>query len=92
MTCDQSTNEELNKKAAAAFAHSSGESFFKTHEYLTSSDYVLRHINLSGDSVTFVYTANIYPSTCGWLLPGVDGSIVRVRTDLAKEPSIVQIF
>ena len=92
MTCEQSTNEALNKKAVADFARSSGESFFKTHEYLTSSDYILRSINLSRDSVTFVYTANIYPSTCGWLLPAIDGGIVRVKTDLAKEPSVVQIF
>lgn len=91
MTCDQSRNEALNKKATSDFAHDNGASFFKVHEYLRSSDYQLRNVATEGGSTTFVYTANTYPSTCGSLLPGIDGTIVRVKTDLAVEPNVVAV-
>jgi hypothetical protein len=92
MTCDQSRSETLSKQATSAFAHDNGAGFFKLHGYLKSSDFELRNISIEGNSTTFIYVASIYPSTCGSLLPGIDGTIVRVKTDLANEPSVVAVY
>jgi hypothetical protein len=92
MTCKQSTSEDANKRATSAFSKETGGSFIKVHEYLRASDYQLRNIAVADGSVTFAYTANTYPSTCGWLMPGIDTTIVRVRTDLAVEPKVTAVY
>ncbi|TPN50876.1 MULTISPECIES: hypothetical protein [unclassified Mesorhizobium] len=92
MTCDQSRSETLSKEATSTFAHDNGGAFFKVHGYLKSSDFELRNILTEGNSTTFIYTASLYPSTCGSLLSGVDGTIVRVKTDLANEPNVVAVY
>lgn len=92
MTCEQARHEFMNKQAAATFALRNGDSFYKLHGYLFSSDFRLRNISSEGTSATFVYTAEVYPSTCGTLLGGIDGSIIRVTTDLAAEPRVVSIY
>jgi hypothetical protein len=92
MSCEEARSEVLNKKAAYAFAQESDGSFFKVHWFLRASDYSLRNIAMADGSTVFVYTAHTYPSTCGSLLSGgIDGSIVRVTTDLAVEPKIIDV-
>jgi hypothetical protein len=92
MSCEQARSELLNKQATWTFARENDGSFFKTHQFLRASDYKLRNIAMADGSTVFVYTADTYPSTCGWHMPGIDGSIVRVKTDLTAEPRIIDVY
>lgn len=88
MTCDEARSSGANATATAAFAERNSRSLIKTHQFLKNSDYDLRNIGEVDGQLTFVYTANFYPSTCGVHLPGIDGSIVRVRTDGTSAPLV----
>lgn len=92
MTCEQARNDFKNKQAAANFSLQNGDSLYKLHEYLYSSDFRLRNVSINGTSAAFVYIAEIYPSTCGTLIRGIDGSIIRVKTDLVAEPRVVSVY
>ena len=91
MTCAEARSEDLSKSATSAFAQAHAYSLFKTHEFLRNSDYELRNIAILDGMTSFIYTANFYPSTCGIHLPGVDGGIVRVRTNLQVEPLVTGV-
>lgn len=90
MTCFEARSEIHNKQAARDFL-ALGNDFWKLQAFLRASDYQLRNINFEG-GVTFVYTATRYPSACGWHLPGVDGTIIRVQTDLTTEPKVTGVY
>jgi hypothetical protein len=93
MTCSQARSDVENKRAVIEFADRNGSSFSKTHEFLRNSDYELRNISIDDGRVVFVYTSSIlYTSTCGIHLPGTDGGIVRVGTDLAADPAIRSVW
>ncbi|CAN7652927.1 hypothetical protein [Rhizobium sp. LjRoot254] len=92
MSCDEARSDAENKAATEAFARENGGSLAKTHEFLKNSDYKLRNIGDAGDGLTFVYVATHYSSTCGFHLPGIDGSIVRILTDSQVEPLVKKVF
>jgi hypothetical protein len=92
MSCDQATNETLNKQVTSEFSATHDGSLAETHAYLRASDYNLRNIHFSDGSATFVYTASYYPSSCGWYLTGIDGTIVRLKTDLSADPKIMDVY
>ena len=81
MTCEESRNEKLNKLATRNFAIEREGSFDDTHRFLLASDYKMRNVSQSSGMLTFVYVASHYRNTCGFHLPGIDTSIVRVRVD-----------
>ena len=91
MTCDEAHSEILNKQATFKFSSENNGSLALTHDFLRASDYSLRNIGISDDQVTFVYTATSHPSTCGHHLPGIDGSIVRVHTNMKADLSITNV-
>ena len=92
MTCEQARSDDQNKIAVDAYAEGSGFSLSKVHEYLSVSDYALRNIAVKEGKVTFVYTSSVfYPSACGIHLPGIDGGIVRVETDISSDPKVVAV-
>ncbi|MEM7176670.1 MAG: hypothetical protein AAF503_03100 [Pseudomonadota bacterium] len=85
MTCEEASNEELNKLTTRAFINTSKGSFDATHRFLRASDYELRNISRENGMATFVYVARHFRNTCGIHLPGIDGSIVRVRVDPSQD-------
>lgn len=91
MTCEEARSEILNKQATLKFSSENNRSLVRTHEYLWASDYTLRNIGFSDGQATFVYTAEWYPKTCGFHLPGIDGSIVRVLTNIEADLSITEV-
>jgi hypothetical protein len=92
MTCDEARSDAKNKTATAAFAQRNGESLAKTHQFLTNSDYLLRNIDDQQDTLTLIYVADFFPSTCGIHMPGFDGGIVRVRTNDVSAPLVKQVY
>lgn len=92
MTCAEATSETLNKQATARFVASQGGSLGAVHDFLRASDYELRNISTASGTLTFVYTARHYVQTCGWGVAGlIEGTIIRVHTDLAAEPQVVSV-
>lgn len=91
MTCKQAQSEVLNKQATVDFALKNNGSFVATHDFLQASDYRLRNIANIDDKVTFIYVAKSYPQTCGFHLPVIDGTIVRVQTDSSVLPSVTGV-
>ncbi|MEM6676986.1 MAG: hypothetical protein AAF675_03845 [Pseudomonadota bacterium] len=91
MSCAEATNEVANKAATRRFAAANGDDLAATHAFLRASDYRLRNLHQDGDQTVFVYIARHYPQTCGHNLPGIDGSIVRLRTDMAEAPRVVGV-
>ncbi len=92
MSCEQARDEGLNKEVTQAFAKGNNNSFAKTHRYLRNSDYSIRNIWTSAEgAVTFVYTAHSYPKTCGLHFPSINGSIVRVLTNVSADPQIIDV-
>lgn len=91
MTCDQARSEVENKKAVSAY--SKGRDLAKVHGFLRNSDYALRNVSIRDGKVAFVYTSQaFYPSSCGLHLPGIDGGIVRIETDIAAAPHVVSVW
>jgi hypothetical protein len=92
MTCEQARSEIDNKKAVGAYAEANSSSLSKVHSFLTNSDYRLRNIAVSEGKMVFVYTSSaLYPSSCGVHVPGFDGGIVRLDTDIAADPKVVTV-
>jgi hypothetical protein len=91
MTCAEASSETLNKQATLKFSIENSGSLAATHDFLRASDYGLRNIASVNGQLTFVYTAKSYPQSCGFHLPGLDGNIVRIRTDLLVPPTIVDV-
>jgi len=91
MTCEEARSEVLNKQATVSFALQNNGSLAATHDFLRASDFGLRNIANIDGQVYFVYVAKSYPQTCGFHLPAIDGSIVRVRTDLSVLPSVTSV-
>lgn len=104
MSCKEARNERLNKAATLAFTHENNNSFEKTHEFLRNSGYSIRNVGMTTDGyslrnlgtasegvVSFIYTAHGYRKTCGIHLPGFDGTIVRVHTNIQFEPQIIDV-
>jgi hypothetical protein len=92
MTCQEARSESDSKIAIEIFARKNGGSFAKTHEFLWYSGFYLRNIVDRGDTTIFVYVATSYSSACGLHLPGIDGTIVRVETDISASPSVKTVF
>ncbi|SIQ58007.1 hypothetical protein SAMN05880561_103612 [Rhizobium sp. RU33A] len=93
MSCAEARNEIASKEAISAYGKTHGGSLAKVHEFLTNSDYQLRNIDVSNGTVSFVYTSSaFYPSACSLHLPGLDGGIVRVDTDIDGTPSVRQVW
>ena len=92
MTCAEAINEDLNKEATRTFARENDGAFLRVHDYPAASDYRLRNVHLTGGAATFVYVAKTYPSTCGSIVPGIDGSIVRVKTNLPDVPAVTEVY
>ncbi|OJF98174.1 hypothetical protein AX761_12485 [Rhizobium sp. 58] len=89
MTCEQARSDADNKRAVSEYADRHNASFSKVHEFLRNSDYELRNVAVLDGKVAFVYTSSaFYPSTCGIHVPGIDGGIVRVETEVATDPRI----
>jgi hypothetical protein len=89
MTCRQARSDIENKRAVSAYADSHSASLTKVHEFLRNSDYELRNVSFRDNSVAFVYTSSaFYPSACGIHVPGIDGGIVRIETDIITDPKI----
>ncbi len=91
MTCEQARSDVLNKQATIDFALQNNGSLAATHSFLWASDYRLRNVANTNGQVIFVYIATTYPQTCGFHLPGIYGSIVRVRTDVPARPSVIGV-
>jgi hypothetical protein len=92
MTCEQARSEIENKKAVDAYAEANSSSLNMVHSFLTNSDYQLRNIDVSEGKITFVYTSSaFYPSSCGVHVPGFDGGIVRLETDIVDDPKVVTV-
>ena len=91
MSCAEATSETLNKKATLKYARENNNSLSKTQDFLRASDYKLRNITIKNGQVGFVYTAKSYPQSCGLRIPGIDGSIVRIKTDLTAIPTITGV-
>jgi hypothetical protein len=92
MTCREARSEPDSKTATEAFAKRNVGSFAKTHEFLRNSGFYLRNIADGDDTIIFVYIATSYSSACGPHLPGVDGTIVRVETDISAKPSVKAVY
>lgn len=93
MTCEQARSGIGSKKAVSEYADRNGLSFSKVHLFLTDSDYELRNITVQDGTVTFVYTsAAFYPSTCGIHLPGIDGGILRIATEITADPKVLSVW
>jgi hypothetical protein len=92
MTCEQATSEIENKLAVSAYAEANSFSLLKVHAFLRNSDYRLRNIAVNAGKVVFIYTSSaFYPSSCGVHMPGVDGGIVRLETDIAADPKVMKV-
>jgi hypothetical protein len=91
MTCEESRNETLNKLVTRNFAIEREGSFDDTHMFLLASDYEMRNVSQSSGMLTFVYVANHYRNTCGFHLPGIDTSIVRVRVDPVQGLRVIDV-
>ncbi|MFN7091546.1 MAG: hypothetical protein ACK4P4_13410 [Allorhizobium sp.] len=92
ISCADARNEIGSKEAVMAYAEKQGGSLAKVHGLLTNSDYQLTNIDISNGTVSFVYTSSaFYPSACGLHLPGLDGGIVRVDTNIAGTPGVLQV-
>jgi hypothetical protein len=87
MTCEEARSDHLNKQATATFASDNDMSLSKVHAFLRASGYQLRNI----DAGTYVYTTRDYRSACGISLPGIDGSILRVRTDVSADSAVLSV-
>jgi hypothetical protein len=93
MSCAEARSQTASKEAVIAYAVKHGGSLVKVHDLLTNSDYRLRNIDVSNGTVSFVYTSSaFYPSACGLHLPGLDGGLVRVNTDIDGNPSVRQVW
>jgi hypothetical protein len=93
MTCEQARSDVANKVAVRAYAQSNGASFSKVHAFLRNSDYELRNVSSDDGKLAFVYTSSaFYPSACGVGLPGTDGGIVRVETEIDRDPKIRSVW
>lgn len=89
MTCAQARSETENKKAVSDYVEGHGWSFSKAHEFLRNSDYELSNVSASDGKLTFVYVSSaFYPSTCGIHVPGIDGGIVRIDTEVVVDPRV----
>ncbi len=89
MTCEQARSDTDNKRAVSKYADDHSASFSKVHEFLRNSDYELKNVAVGDGKVAFVYTSSaFYPSTCGIHVPGIDGGIVRIETEIATDPKI----
>lgn len=92
MTCAQARNEKDNKGAVRSYAAREKVTISEVHEYLRNSDYELTNIEAADGSLTFTYrSSGFYPSTCGIHLPGIDGGIVHVETDMAIDHTILSV-
>jgi hypothetical protein len=92
MTCEQARSEIENKRAVSAYAEANSFSLLKVHAFLRNSDYRLRNISAHAGKVLFIYTSSaFYPSSCGVHVPGVDGGIVRIETDIAADPKVIKV-
>lgn len=93
MSCAEARNDIASKEAISAYGKTHGGSLAKVHEFLTNSDYQLRNIDESNGTLSFVYTSSaFYPSACGLHLPGLDGGIVRVDTDIDGTLGVRQVW
>jgi hypothetical protein len=93
MTCEQARSETENKKAVSEYADAHSASFSKAHEFLRNSDYELRTVSVQDGKLTFVYTSSaFYPSTCGIHVPGIDGGIVCIDTEVVVDPRIRSVW
>ena len=92
MSCAEAVNEHRNKQATLEYARSQENSLVETHRFLRASDYTLRNIaSYPNGEIVFVYTAKRYPKTCKFPLPTIDGTIVRVVTDMSTEPKVLDV-
>lgn len=93
MTCAQARSDIENKKAVSEYVEGHSGSFPKAHEFLRNSDYELRTLSDRDGKLTFVYASTaFYPSTCGIHVPGIDGGIVRIDTDVDAAPKIRSVW
>jgi hypothetical protein len=93
LTCEQARNDSENKKAVSEYAEGHSWSFSKTHEFLRNSDYELRNVSARDGKLTFVYASSaFYPSTCGIHVPGIDGGIVRIDTEVVVDPRVRSVW
>lgn len=92
MTCAQARNENDNKAAVRNYADREKVTISEVHEYLRNSDYELRNIDVADGRLTFTYrSSGFYPHTCGIHLPGIDGGILHVETDMAIDHTILSV-
>ncbi|EBA11444.1 hypothetical protein RCCS2_02258 [Roseobacter sp. CCS2] len=91
MTCEEARSEILNKQATIDFASNKNGSIIMLHDFLDASDYTLRSMTSSDEQITLVYVANTYPKTCGIHLPGFDGNIIRVQTDISGTSRVIAV-
>lgn len=89
MTCAQARSDTDNKKAVSDYVKGHSWSFSKAHDFLRNSDYELTNLSAVDGKLTFVYVSSaFYPSTCGIHVPGIDGGIVRIDTEVVVDPRV----